>query len=106
MPYDGRNFEVKTKPDVFSLEGLIAWLEQQPGETKYDYADPRDCLLCRYFRDRGIDVVDLGPYDFTTPEKEENPYPYVLASVANNPPNYTYAAVLDRARTLLAEREQ
>ena len=34
MPFDQGSF-VETKPDVFSLEGLIAWLEKQPADQKY-----------------------------------------------------------------------
>ena len=53
MPFDG-NPEQFTKHDVFSLDGLIAWLRTQPGETFYDW-DSDDCLLCRYLIAQGVD---------------------------------------------------
>ena len=40
----------ETKPEVFSLAGLIAWLEQQPPEAEYDWPDIDGCLLCNYLR--------------------------------------------------------
>lgn len=63
MPFDGKTFApapAETKPDVFSLDGLIAWLEKQPPETEYNFKDTRDCLLCRYFRAMGLGDVRVG----------------------------------------------
>lgn len=48
MLYDPK-WEVKTKPDVFSLESLIAWLEKQPADEVYDYMNCHGaCLLDQY----------------------------------------------------------
>ena len=35
MPLDDRNW-VETKPEVFSLADLVAWLETQDPTTEYD----------------------------------------------------------------------
>lgn len=91
--------EAETKPDVFSLESLIAWLEKQSGGTVYCYTDHGDCLAARYFRahgipyviacsvrDPGADIEDIAQGD-----------PFEMSS-------RTYAAALTRARKLLPER--
>lgn len=41
--------------NVLSKEGLIVWLERQPGDTSYDYQNLDDCLAARYFH-----AHDLG----------------------------------------------
>lgn len=56
MPFDGP----LPKPDVFSLDGLIAWLETQVSETRYDYMATGDCLMCRYLRAQGLPVRAVG----------------------------------------------
>lgn len=92
------------QPDVFSLESLAAWLEKQPGETRYNYADSRDCLLCRYFRANGVPVWSLTREGFRlTRDGDKIPYPLEMGKVANygNSVEWTYAAALDRARTAI-----
>lgn len=52
---------------VFSVHGLIAWLETQNPETEYNYMDSNDCLLCRYFRACGVRLRHndpMGPYEW------------------------------------------
>lgn len=69
MPFDPTPIE--TKPDVFSLEGLIAWLEKQPATLTYDYTSPRKCLLSRYLIDAGFDdpvIFRLGDMGRRIPE--------------------------------------
>lgn len=108
MPLDSTNWsqtETETKPAVFSLEGLIAWLETQPPKTKYEFVDNKDCLLCRYFRSRGIQVYGIDPYrihrgnDFWV---DTISYPFELNEIANGAIE-TVGAALSRARALLAE---
>lgn len=51
MPFDGQNFEYP----VFSLEGLVQWLEGQEPETEYDFTNCRGkCLLDTYLHARGV----------------------------------------------------
>ena len=47
MPLDDRNW-VETKPEVFSLADLAAWLETQDPTTEYDYTDTLYCLVGQY----------------------------------------------------------
>lgn len=50
----------EARPNIMSLRGLVAWLEQQPPETTYDYVNPYDCLLCRYFLAHGYSDVSVA----------------------------------------------
>lgn len=51
MLYDPKwEQKTETKPDTFSVAGLIAWLEQQPSDAKYDWASIDGCVLCNYLR--------------------------------------------------------
>lgn len=103
MPFDGKNF-TETKPDVFSLEGLIAWLEKQPQETEYEFSNIHDCLLCRYFRAMGKTDVRIGGRSYLI-DGDFGSLPDGLANTAvaigvNG--NRTYASALHRARALQA----
>ena len=104
MPYDGdlRKF-TETQPDVFSLEGLIAWLEQQPGGTEYCWAslssgDNGGCLIHRYLGDNGQhpgqDYLKFA--DCLAPGSQA--YALDIQIVMAHP--RTYAAALTRAREL------
>ena len=99
MPYDGTNFE--TRPDVFSLDGLIAWLEKQPAEKKYCYMDTGACLLCQYLVSIGVPFE--GVYG-TYWDDANNVTHDIPASVAHIPVEYprTFGAALSRARALRA----
>lgn len=105
MAYDG-NPELYVKPDVFSLEGLAAWLETQDGATEYSYSDIGDCLLCRYFRCVGKSVRRVSPAYWVDTNGDNHKYPSSLdeaaASIEINGFK-TYAAALDRCRALIAE---
>jgi hypothetical protein len=37
-----------------SIAGLIAWLEEQPAETKYEWMSPMGCLVCKYYEAEGF----------------------------------------------------
>lgn len=101
MPLDG-NIQLN---DVFSLEGLILWLEKQPGETAYNLMSTSDCLICRYGKAQGIKADWCGRVFLQTYAPwEKNGTADLVNKVALAKPE-TYAAALDRARTLLTERE-
>lgn len=53
MPLDCTNF-VETKPDVFSLDGLIAWLEMQPAAKPYVFMGNCNCMVAQYLKSHGI----------------------------------------------------
>lgn len=100
MPFDGNPKDYQTQHDVLSLEGLIAWLEQQDPETEYDWPDCQDCLMGHYIAD--VRNTDKPEYE----ERYANAFPSLEAYhfVGGSWP-WTYSAALARARALLAERE-
>lgn len=55
----------KVQADVFSLDGLIAWLEKQPAERVYDWHDIEGCLMFQYFRASGFKMSYCGATQFT-----------------------------------------
>jgi len=46
--------------DPFSLQSLIAWLELQDPLAEYCYSSTGECLLARYFRERGFNKVIMA----------------------------------------------
>jgi hypothetical protein len=50
----------KTSTDVHSLDSLIAWLEKQPADGIYQYADTKNCLLCQYYTAMGFRHVSAS----------------------------------------------
>ena len=57
MLYDPR-WEANNNP--FSLVSLIAWLERQDADGTYCYSATGECLLARYFRERGFNRVIMA----------------------------------------------
>lgn len=107
MPLDQTNWkpETETKPDAFSLEGLIAWLETQPPETKYDYCDSGACLLHQYFTANGVPVFCVSATNWYTDGADHyrlHILPKKFNDVSVGRPR-TFGAALSRARALLAE---
>lgn len=95
MLYDKRWDKTETKPDVFSLEGLIAWLEKQPADEAYNYSDLRgECVICQYLTAHG-EPYGLGYGHFLTP--------LLRIDIAAGR-TQTFGAALDRARKALGER--
>lgn len=93
MPLDSTNWP-QTKPDVFSLEGLIAWLETQPPLTRYNYADCNGhCLIGQYLTAHGYGWGNGYYGSFLTVEDR--------VAIADNT-RQTFGAALSRARALLA----
>jgi hypothetical protein len=102
MPFDMT--PVETKPDVFSLEGLIVWLEKQPEQMEYDWGRPGWCLIAKYLRAAGLDVVSVNVPGTCALVNERNPeMTEQMADVAVGRP-WTYGAALTRARALLGDR--
>lgn len=60
------------KPDIYSLDTLIAWLELQPGDGAYCYSDNGQCLLAQYFSYYGFSDIGMGSQFFNHgPRREE-----------------------------------
>jgi hypothetical protein len=57
-----KNWDVKTKADPFTLEGLIAWLEMHPAGRQYDYCDRETCLIAEYLKAQGVKYYNLRSY--------------------------------------------
>jgi hypothetical protein len=105
MPLDDTTGFLKameTKPDVFSLEGLIAWLEKQSPETRYNYdCVDGSCLLGLYLAAHGF-----GMDYYCEISCVGTAVANIGGGVAWGGPvaPKTLGAALDRARKLLAER--
>lgn len=100
MPFDQTNWKQDTeaKPDVFSLEGLIAWLERQPQETSYDFSEASTCLLTRWHSEFGSGLEESG-LSYTSGICVLSGWASEVAAISP----WTYGAALSRARALLAE---
>lgn len=100
MLYDPK-WEVETKPDVFSLDGLIAWLENQPADQKYDYVCNGECLLALYFIHAGYENISMGIIEFDYGKYWENKkcLPEHFNNISIERP-HTFGAALERARAV------
>lgn len=92
MLYDPK-WEVKVKPDVYSLEGLIAWLEKQPADKKYNWASTNSCLCSQYFVGGGYGWADMH-------EEFKEKTGIRLDKIAHQTP-WTFGAALQRVRELV-----
>lgn len=97
-------WEQQTKPDVFSLAGMIAWLEQQPPETAYNWKDIHGCLACRYLQANGFisPAGEVGDRFQDTCGGSDGYGKIALGSLGDE--EWTYGAALKRARRFAAER--
>lgn len=97
MPLDQADYQIETKPDVFSLEGFVAWLEKQPKRKRYTYGDSSSCPNAQFHRATGAQysavnaIIDSLLRLSTLAGQIEK-----IASVRPR----TYGAVLSRARAL------
>lgn len=110
MLYDTRWDRTETKPDVFSLESLIAWLQKQPWNGKYEYSNCRECLLTQYFLAMGYQNVEIDDLSLRH-DGGKIALPSLFNAIAldkseifHRPGDYrwTFGAALDRARKALA----
>jgi hypothetical protein len=98
MLYDPK-WRQRTKADPFSLRTLVAWLETRDPRERYDYSDPNDCLLCRYFKDHGWEQPVVDPFGVSERYKEVQPYPAAFLKIAGHFDDcWTMGAALKRAR--------
>ncbi len=98
MLYDPK-WEVKTKPAVFSLESLIAWLEIMPADRPYNYFDTDACMAAQYCASQGREYMPPNPFLFWKYWSQD--FRYNMESIAVGQPR-TFGAALDRARKALA----
>ena len=104
MPLDDRNW-VETKPEVFSLADLVAWLETQDPTTEYDYTDTSYCLVGQYTIARGGERV-ADSYIIGGRRLSSSSRGLLEAGLHAVAAGYrTFGAALERARTLLAKEK-
>ena len=84
--------------NIFSIEGLISWLEMQPGETEYDFSDVPNCLLSHYLLARTGSNMRADWLAIHTKICGGSQDTYL--AIASTLP-HTYAAALTRARELV-----
>lgn len=89
-----------TKPDVFSLEGLAAWLETQDPRKSYSYCDTGACLLHQYFSAAGVPVDLVGGYTWDDTHGREHDLSVNFRYVSREYP-HDMAAALSRCRTAM-----
>lgn len=100
MPFDG-NAAKFVKPAVFSLPGLIAWLETQPADKTYCYLDTGACLLHQFAEALALPITTMHSDCWLDLKRKPHEYPVTLNLIAARGP-HTFGAALDRARQLLA----
>lgn len=100
MLYDPKWQNTTAKPDVFSLESLIAWLEKQPADIKYCYGKTGDCLLARYFYAFGFSKVAVGGTTVDLDGDLNIVMPAAFQTVPLGHPR-TFGIALERARAAL-----
>ncbi len=95
-----RDGETTTKPDIYALPTLIAWLEKQPAAKTYNFGDCEGaCLLGQYIIAHGIKWKgNEGIYCRMTMG------PQSWDEIARTQP-WTFGAALARARELAAHAE-
>lgn len=100
MLYDPK-WEVKTKPDLLSLESLAAWLEKQPADRAYCYIDNGSCLLGQYFVGMGLTNIQVGGSEFAHAGSggRDILLPVTFQDIAYDHPR-TFGAALERARAV------
>lgn len=96
---------VEVKTDPFSLDGLIAWLAQQPPDRKYEWYYCEACLMHAYFSE-GLALPNV-PGHPTLFLRGGNIFSYsdLFSSVhayhaVGKPTPWTFGAALSRARML------
>lgn len=92
------------KPDILSLDSLIAWLEQQPADETYPYSESRGCVLAQYFTAMGLEKVTVMPYRYMAGRFDytRKTLPEGWEGIASGFPSgsWTFGAALKRARKL------
>ena len=84
-------------PELFSLDGLIRWLEKQRSETPYCWASCEHCLIANYLRDHGHGYSDYTrKYYNEWGGKDRCFYQGAIAI----PDPQTYGGALQRAREI------
>lgn len=101
MPLDGNpsDYQTEQQDEVFSLRGLIAWLEKQPAWQRYDFMC-NQCMFGRYFTEKtGRPIRCIGTATVTFHDGTRRMLPDGWNDVAQAEP-HAYGKALSRARSL------
>lgn len=101
MLYDPK-WEVQTKPDVFTPENLIAWLEKQPVNKEYDWSFAGSCLLGQWCEANGLYGEELFTKSIELGQWRGKNGVFAEAALGNLT-ECTFGAALDRARRALGK---
>lgn len=87
-----------TKPDVFSIEALVAWLEKRSGDKAYDFHNcDGECLIGQYMTACGLPWKSIRYQDVCAKMFGGDGY---HAPILTGVPR-TFGAALERARSAL-----
>lgn len=109
MPLDQVGFVIPAEtPDVFSLDGLIAWLEKQPADGAYDFWDYKNCALCQYLHAQGL-VAEDGAVgepqeNYRRMATAQSGDVHRVAVGGNRKSDWTFGEMLSRARAVRDSR--
>ena len=100
MLYDPK-WEQPTKVDPFSLESLIAWLEQQPARQGYRYDDPANCVFAQFAKAQSWRCWFVFPR-MRRSQKLFHRWPDIALGQYGDRTYgiYTFGAALERARAI------
>jgi len=95
MLYDPK-WQNETKADPYTLQGFIAWLEQQPADEHYNYYDICGCVAHQYLVSTGARGADgFSEDNHTLGDVFSNLHEYHFVAGAYP---WTFGAALERAR--------
>lgn len=104
MLYDPK-WEKTVKADPFTIEALIAWLEQQPAARHYEYMNcDGECLYGQYMRHVGVSWKEARYATYNGRRKDDIHAPFreaVYFPIASSEP-HTFGNALYRARGVAA----
>jgi hypothetical protein len=86
--------------NILSVNSLIQWLETKPPDGRYSYISIKDCMLCAYFRDMGLERVIVDPFWVGHSGGEVFELPQSLDNISRGSGQYdwSFGGALERAR--------
>jgi hypothetical protein len=100
--------ETAEKPQInnpLSLDAVIAWLEKQPANQRYDYCDPENCMAAQYNQSIGRKYLAYRP--IIAARRGYSNFDTMLEEIAQGSEGDTrkqnFGSALKRARKLQAK---
>ena len=101
MPFDRVTYDMP-KAAVLSPRGMAEWLRTQDLDTKYDYMSNGDCLIARFLRYKGMDLMGVGGDYWHEKTGPDYTIPKSVGKIAHSWP-CTYRNALAIAETLVRQ---